>query len=1367
VAVFAACLCVALCAGAVGASGASALEFGGAGSGAGQFKEPDGLAVDHFTGDVYVADKKNQRIDEFEADGTFVRAWGWGVNAAKPEAKLQECTTATGCQGGEGGGGAGELHFPVGIAVNSKLGEEAVYVLEEGAPEGGNDRVQEFGPEGKFRRTWGGNVNKAGGNLCTSAEEVECQEGTEGAGDSEFKKVGRQGAIAVGPTGSVYVGDFGRVQSFSSEGMWESSFTTEIERTVQAVAVTSTGKVCVTNNNRASSATSPFQERAAPEVFCYSAAGGAPEHTLVLPEKPSSETAAVYIRLATDGSGHLFADEYLFSNNAQVATEYNAGFAQVGLFAPPGRAPGNEYKPGGLALQEVSEAASEVLVMATEGAVEAVYGGPPPPPGPAINSEEVTPEPGGTATLTASINPLGERTEYHFDYGTEVSNETATETKTMVAEAFTSETVEVKVAGLTPTATYHFHVVAKNGAGTAPGEDGTFVAVPAVGIDSLSAGDVTAESATLEALLNPHGADTRYRFEYAPVGSSDYVQTSEADAGADVTDVPVIAHIQDLKPNTAYTFRVAAVNRFSEEHPKAVQHVEAQLATQRAGAPFALLDGRSWEQVSPPVKATANITLIGSGGGPLESSPGGEALTYVVGGTTASEPEGESITAQLVSRHGAGGWSTKDIAPPSLHASNVPVGETGYYHFFSEDLERSVAETSPYTPLSEWTSERTPYLRDEAKCALVPPLAAGSECFVPLLTSEPGPFNDVKKGVEFGGPLSGQTNQTAAIGATPDLSHIVVLSHEENPLEFVEGAGADDLYEWSAGKLAPLGVTPAGAPWNGAPCTGVVGLGVPGGEGNFGIDSRNALSPDGNLAVFTGEGVCEHHLFIRDVASKRTVQLDEVQPGASGGSEPAGASYEDASVGDEHVFFTDSQHLTENSTGANGGHENRAADLYEYDLDRATDTGQPTNMTVPVNAGEAAGVLGVLGVSEDGSVVYFVANGVLSTNDNAHKETAEPGNCEEHNAIEEINGSCSLYVAHYDGSGWERPVFIATLSSKDNNDWSQSGNQTARVSPNGKWLAFMSQRSLTGYDNEDVTSPKPGERMDEEAFLYSADTNKTICASCNPTGARPAGIPSKTPHPPLLDREHAWEGRWVSGVLPTRYAIGVADELALHQPRYLSNGGRLFFNSTDGLVSADKNGTTDAYEYEPPANGEVAGSDDCTSGSSTYVAVDEGCVDLVSSGTSTEESVFIEASEDGNDAFFLTAEKLAPSDADSAYDVYDAHVCRSGWQCREQPAVSPPCTGTESCRSAPLPQPSIYGDPSSATFSGPGDIPPVTQTTGGAPAKPVTKKVTVRCAKGKHRSRGKCVKTKSKKKSKARRSTAVSPGNAGDQRRGK
>ncbi len=191
---------------------------------------------------------------------------------------------------------------------------------------------------------------------------------------------------------------------------------------------------------------------------------------------------------------------------------------------------------------------------------------------------------------------------------------------------------------------------------------------------------------------------------------------------------------------------------------------------------------------------------------------------------------------------------------------------SGEYWLFSEDLERSLVEPPPYTPLSEWTSERTPYLRDEAKCRVLPPLAPGSECLVPLVTDK-GPLADVAEDVRFGGPLGNtEMGPVNAVGATPDFSHVILST---TAAELLPGTGDDGLYEWSAGKLAGLSLTPQGMP-----CVGNPMLGAAGGVSSLGLNWRNALSPDGGLVVFSdrnGAGVCSGHLYLRDVATAKTV----------------------------------------------------------------------------------------------------------------------------------------------------------------------------------------------------------------------------------------------------------------------------------------------------------------------------------------------------------------------------------------------------------------------------------------------------------------------------------------------------------------
>ena len=89
---------------------------------------------------------------------------------------------------------------------------------------------------------------------------------------------------------------------------------------------------------------------------------------------------------------------------------------------------------------------------------------------------------------------------------------------------------------------------------------------------------------------------------------------------------------------------------------------------------------------------------------------------------------------------------------------------------------------------------------------------------------------------------------------------------------------------------------------------------------------------------------------------------------------------------------------------------------------------------------------------------------------------------------------------------------------------------TSRVSPNGRYLAFMSERSLTGYENRDANSGVP----DEEVFLYDASTGRLVCASCNPTGARPVGIDgSETIEERLWSTTaELWGGRWLAANIP-------------------------------------------------------------------------------------------------------------------------------------------------------------------------------------------------------------------------------------------
>lgn len=179
--------------------------FGSPGSGAGQLSlrprryvtekqvthPGSGLAVNNETGDVYVADTGNHRVDEFDSEGNFIRAFGWGVKDGSPE--LQSCTSGSGCQAGLSGSQAGELEEPTYIAIDNSGGPSGgdVYVTDFA-----DATVTKFGPAGELISSWddGGQFHETA-VLATGEGEVVAA-GASGAGDL---KAGRgSGTLTVG-----------------------------------------------------------------------------------------------------------------------------------------------------------------------------------------------------------------------------------------------------------------------------------------------------------------------------------------------------------------------------------------------------------------------------------------------------------------------------------------------------------------------------------------------------------------------------------------------------------------------------------------------------------------------------------------------------------------------------------------------------------------------------------------------------------------------------------------------------------------------------------------------------------------------------------------------------------------------------------------------------------------------------------------------------------------------------------------------------------------------------------------------------------------------------------------------------------------
>ena len=414
----------------------------------------------------------------------------------------------------------------------------------------------------------------------------------------------------------------------------------------------------------------------------------------------------------------------------------------------------------------------------------------------------------------------------------------------------------------------------------------------------------------------------------------------------------------------------------------------------------------------------------------------------------------------------------------------------------------------------------------------------------------------------------------------------------------------------------------------------------------------NAVSADGSRVLFTANG----NLFVREnptapqspvsggsctvAADACTVQADAVQGGSGPGG---GGQFMWSSSDGSEVFFTDDAPagLTSDTVPGSG------LNLYRFDV--------ATNTLTDLTPDAQAGVGGVAGTSSDGSYVYFEATGALTSAPNSQGVSAQAG-------------QPNLYLYH-DAT----TTFIATLAAgapsaqvtepADADDWT-TGTLTARVSPNGQFIAFNSIESLTGYDNvpadpsacDTDVPPQPSGAACTEIYLFDASAGRLSCASCNPSGAPPTG--------PTWIRQPA-EPESLNGGFPE------------YLKRNLSDGGQVFFDSPDALVPQASNGQQNVYEYE------------------------NGRVQLLSSGTSGDPSFFFDASPSGNDVFIWTTQQLVPQAAGASASIYDARV-DGGFPA---PASStPPCSG-DACRGT------VSGPPSPPTvatvsFVGPGNASP-------------------------------------------------------------
>ncbi|HSS04262.1 MAG TPA: hypothetical protein VLK89_03610 [Solirubrobacterales bacterium] len=660
--------------------------------------------------------------------------------------------------------------------------------------------------------------------------------------------------------------------------------------------------------------------------------------------------------------------------------------------------------------------------------------------------------------------------------------------------------------------------------------------------------------------------------------------------------------------------------------PAAAAECPNEIRRQEQGvSALALPDCRAYENASPG--SQPHVTGGSGFAEAARASASGNQVLY----RSKYPAIGAEHSGQLyVSTRGPGGWSPKNVIPQETPDTGGVFSCTASV-FFSPDFSKNVLEEDYHVyPGVEGNSEGNCEHNQEI---LDPREKHGyRNLFIHDAASDG--YELVSLNNEDGTP-----GNSYFVGASTDFSKIAFRSEAQLTPDAPSFApnfdGGYNLFISSGEVVRLVTYLPNGTPVAGeelgvyAPAGGMYEhfMSSDGSRIFFrhGGDLYVRLNPDQPPSATSG-GACT------EPAKACTLQVDESQgPGASGGG-----NFEFASPDGSKAFFTSDHKLTPDSTAV----ANRE-DLYEFDVD----TGDLTDLTV--NAGEPAGVWAVSGFSEDGSYVYFVAEGALAPG-------ALPGDCEHY-----VQGNtCNLYLLH------EGTIhFVAALSVDDVGTFQagapffsrfnyngttllrhRTDGASAQASPNGRFFGFTSYQSITGYDNTDPDSGHPI----TEIFLYDAATDQLNCISCPPTTAPPA------------------EATLFS-------AVSNAGRSAPARKNQVLDNGQAFFTTSGALAAADINEAVDVYEWE------------------------NGGAHLISGGTEPSASDFLDATADGSDAFFVTAGALVSSDRDGATSLYDAHV---GGGFPEPPPL-PGCEG-EACRGAGTSAPSSSGA-GTAAFQGPGN----------------------------------------------------------------
>jgi hypothetical protein len=1269
----------------------------------GEFSSPQGVAIDESTGNVYVRDQGNRRVQTFDAAGNFVRAFGWDViqtggtgdDVAAPINEFEICTVASECQAGATGAGAGQFLTSstngAGLALSPTTGD----VL---ASDTGNRRINQFNSSGSFLRAWGYGVDTGAAQfqVCTTAST--CQAANAGANPGANGQLSNNSpaALAVDSQNVVYATDV-------SGG---------------------------TSQNRIIR----FDVDAAP------AAGDASGNLLglVLPTGAggpllATTTAALGLEIDADTDGAGSDEESLLAiRDPNTPTSADTIVQELDIPTEGGELPSD-------AVTVVAThvfAAAAVNGVGTSALTESIYiphagSNPPSGPGqglfvlassPAVPGtptvDTVTGVGTTTAELNGSVSPNNGVVAYQFEVSRDGVSFSSLGRRYLTGGG--SRPVAVTATGLTPNTTYRarLSVTKQTGLNTAvtvvsPEESFITDAVPPTAT-TLPATARRATSAVLQARINPNGSTTTYKFEYGPTANyGRSIPIPAASVGAGPVDETVSLELTGLQPDTTYHYRVVAQN------PHGVTSgSDVVFGTRPSSSP----GGRGYELVSPPDKISGRGVGTHLSGDSAATSPGfgardGERyVTTSEFGSPILDCPFEYTNSNVLAERAPAllRWSQKC-------ATNRPQYGDAILRF------AGIRAASQNLKLFIWSSAGGhigvfPEVGDFPKGFDVPTLSDWGErweVFGPTEVSQGSGIDGaqlVSQAVSADGThavlssglrgLAGPSDPTLDMPAPVHGSDAFSTGHPWTTYVDDVSAGLSDTFP-GEGIRTPVGICDSGTeipsrvdlgggvfkqgarscpPPAGSSSAALIDQNgtavITGNDGNLeNTISRDGsriffLSPDPASAPSTCGGAatttaCPAQLYVRQRNSDgsmmtRWISKTEVAQ-ANGASADQDASlmapvrFEAATPDGDKVFFRTASPLTADDPNGlpgsppaggvtTGTPTGTSVDLFMYDLPDEPDAdpadgdlvrisrGPTGQADVNVSPGLSSGA--TRATSSDGNRVYFTTSspvpGVPSPTSGT---TTSPDGTSS-------SGPANLYL--YDRTaGGEQWKFIARISGACATAAESRGNQLThhfgedaieaqtarscvRASSDGGLLTLWTDASLVAGDPADGTF---------DVYAYDADDDELVRVSVTQGGEG-----GRYECAPADDVWCNGDGGIGNGALPR---AGLLEDPI--------GSKAAFFQSKSRLLPADDDNEYDVYEWR---NGDLT---------------------LLSPDTSLPV-YYTGNSSDGEDIFIMTREALTWQDSDAAMDIYDV---RAGGGFPEPPAPPGICAVlTDTCRDA-------------------------------------------------------------------------------------